>query len=232
MVKPCSRLSTTARTLRRNGGRRKEGFTRFSWSRDRKKSECLVPFMAWSLEHGFSICIRFGMAFETGDAHFAAVTSKPPSIDVWIINEILCKDRLWRFEYISLFFDTIARSSFVLSRRDTLARVQKPIVAKLFANDLVPSLEAILVSDSLKLSVYIQCILYNIYIYVLRIHIYVSVEKDVVLLVDTEWFICSCWTRSCVSGRFVSRGIEFSSTAFYAFGDVKCGGSMLHGDGT
>jgi len=44
------------------GGRRKEDFTRFSWSRDRKKSECLVPFAAWSLEHGSSIYIlRFAI---------------------------------------------------------------------------------------------------------------------------------------------------------------------------
>lgn len=91
-----------------------------------------------------------------------------------------------------------------LSRGERYSYMFRSIVANLFANGLVPSVETILVSDSLKLSV--------------------SVEKNAVMLAGAKRFI---WTRSCVSERFVSRKIKFSYAAFYA--SVKCEGSMLHG---
>lgn len=95
-------------------------------------------------------------------------------------------------------------SSFALSGGERYSYMFRSIVANLFANGLVPSVETILVSDSLKLSV--------------------SVEKNAVMLAGAKRFI---WTRSCVSERFVSRKIKFSYAAFYA--SVKCEGSMLHG---
>lgn len=112
-------------------------------------------------------------------------------------------DNAWAVVQVGLnifYYFSIARpiacSSFVFTRK--YSRGSVAIVAKLFANGLISFLEAILVSDSLKLLV--------------------SVEKDAVLLAGAERFICLFQTRSCVSRVRIARNRIFERRVLRARG--------------